>query len=694
MKKNNRELKGLAKRGLAIVLCCLCLLATVPVSAMAQETAPTAAQEETPAAGGEQMENPQGGTGEESPQPLTEEIPEGKTVPTTQNVTPITTETTTTPNTETTTTPSTETTTTPSTETTTTPSTETTTTPSTETTTTPNTETVTPPTDDINNKETETDTEEDGEEIPTETNPVDALFEKLMACTTMAEMNDVQKAMTSEEWALAAQFTEEQNYALSVKVNELNGYAVATLETYNYNIEIVQGDEKYQSIEGTMRKEGFTSSCTLGADITAEFNEVYDGYGYGYGYNILVGANVDPGTYTLTVEYQTYERNNGWQNNQDIITITVTEAEAEPAMIFYLKSPTSDPISNETDQWGNTIGNGTVKTNGATWVEYKNIFSPGQYVISMAEGMVKQADGSWLLPNDGRYTEHYQAIFEAYQSELEEQLGVRLDSVEDIKAIYLTPYKISKNNYTNPDKHIDCTISVKTQEFFTAKFWVTLPDGTQNLVEAKNYREGSNVAKTTLAPADGTYPETMTMNGITYRFDGWYNEANQRVDDANWPYEPNETELKNGTVEFYARYVQSGANLTVQKTVSGNMYDANKKFAFTVTVDGVETEFNLGKDETKTITVPVNAAVTVTENPDGYTYSFVSITEGVTKENTTYGVSFTMPAKDVTVVINNDKTVKVDTGVSLETLPYILILGVVAVGVVLMVRRRRHGYDD
>ena len=143
MKKNNRELKGLAKRGLAIVLCCLCLLATVPVSAMAQEAAPTAAQEETPAAGGEQMENPQGGTGEESPQPLTEEIPEGKTVPTTQNVTPITTETTTTPNTETTITPNTETTTTPNTETTTTPTTETTTTPSTETTTTPNTETTT-----------------------------------------------------------------------------------------------------------------------------------------------------------------------------------------------------------------------------------------------------------------------------------------------------------------------------------------------------------------------------------------------------------------------------------------------------------------------------------------------------------------------------------------------------------------------
>ncbi len=136
-------------------------------------------------------------------------------------------------------------------------------------------------------------------------------------------------------------------------------------------------------------------------------------------------------------------------------------------------------------------------------------------------------------------------------------------------------------------------------------------------------------------------------------------------------------------------------DLTVQKTVSGNMYDANKEFAFTVTYGGETKTFNLKKDGSYTIeNIPVGVNVTVTESPDGYTYSFVSITEGVTKTDTTNGVSFTMASQDVTVVINNDKTVTVDTGILLDTLPYILILGVVAVGAVLLIKKRRNRDDD
>ena len=66
----------------------------------------------------------------------------------------------------------------------------------------------------------------------------------------------------------------------------------------------------------------------------------------------------------------------------------------------------------------------------------------------------------------------------------------------------------------------------------------------------------------------------------------------------------------------------------------------------------------------------------------------------MTKTDTTNGISFTMPSQDVTVVINNDKTVTVDTGVLLDTLPYILILGVVAVGAILLIKKRRNRDDD
>ena len=46
MNKNNRKKKGLSKRVLALMLCCFCLLATVPISAFALETGETQITEE------------------------------------------------------------------------------------------------------------------------------------------------------------------------------------------------------------------------------------------------------------------------------------------------------------------------------------------------------------------------------------------------------------------------------------------------------------------------------------------------------------------------------------------------------------------------------------------------------------------------------------------------------------------------
>lgn len=368
----------------------------------------------------------------------------------------------------------------------------------------------------------------------------------------------------------------------------------------------------------------------------------------------------------------------------------------EGAQVYYLKTPTSDPDSNEKDQWGRHIGNGTVNTEGATWTGDRNIFDPVAYVTGMPEGFMRQPDGSWYMPNSGNYTKDYAAIFVAYKAELEQELGVTLTQ-EDIEGIYLTPHKISQNNSSNPDKHIDCTINVKAKNVYAAKFWVKLPNGEMKLADAKNYKTSDSVNKTSKAPtgANGDYPDTIVQGGITYRFDGWYNETDELVAENSWGYKPSDTELSDGTVNFYARYVRADAQLTIQKTVSGNMYDANKEFTFTVTYDSQTETFKLRKDEKKTIpNVPAGATVTVTENPDGYTYSFVSITEGVTKTDQENGVSFTMPANDVTVVINNDKTVQIDTGILLDTLPYILILGVVAVGAILLIKRRRKRDDD
>lgn len=203
-----------------------------------------------------------------------------------------------------------------------------------------------------------------------------------------------------------------------------------------------------------------------------------------------------------------------------------------------------------------------------------------------------------------------------------------------------------------------------------------------------------NVYSGDSVPVNNFYTSTTvddTTNRGTWTFDGWYH-SDEKVSEVTMG---EDTIYLDGTWTFTP---YSNANLTVKKTVSGNMYDANKAFTFTVTADkdmtygettGTMITFSLKKNEEATISVPVGAAVAISEDPNGYEYSFVSITDGVTKEDRNNGISFTMPRQDVIVVINNDKTVTVDTGVLLDTLPYVLILGVVAVGAVLMLRKRR-----
>lgn len=157
--------------------------------------------------------------------------------------------------------------------------------------------------------------------------------------------------------------------------------------------------------------------------------------------------------------------------------------------------------------------------------------------------------------------------------------------------------------------------------------------------------------------------------------------------------------LNKDETTLYAIWKLNTVELTIEKTVSGNMYNANDVFSFTLLYGGNSETFTLKGGESKTFQVPVGAEVTVTEDPtksNGYipsngTGTTVTVTTASEKDGI---FKFTMPEQNGKLVINNDKTVTVDTGVLLDTLPYILILGVVAVGAVLLIKRRRKRDDD
>ena len=475
-----------------------------------------------------------------------------------------------------------------------------------------------------------------------------------------------------------------------------------------FSVRIPQSGVGHISFDSRNSRD-YSFSCT-----NAEGEPVYDGisakvlsndWGRETGYTIYASGSVPTGTYTLTVHYQEYSWFN-WRDRTDEVTITITAAQNESAEVYYLLTPRSDPDSNDVNQWSaDPIGEGTVNMAGATWVNDKNVFvsdNPSQYVNGMPAGMELQDDGSWLLRRTD-YLDDYQKIFDAWHSQWESQFGGINLSVDDI-TIYLTPYKISRDNGTDIDKHIDCTISVQSDKIFTARFWVTKPGETQErLVDSGYYETGSSVAETEAAPTGdttGEYPETIVgEDGITYEFVGWYNENDELV--SKWPYTPDPEEIEDdGSVDFRAHYVPAEYNLTIQKTLSGNMYNANDKFDFTVTyADGTEQTITLGKDQTsKEISIPNGAKVTITEtNAEGYEFSVASKNpadlDGYNVNVEGKSVSFTMPANNVSIVIDNKKDVDIDTGVFLDTLPYILILGVAAAGAVVLVKRRKHSDD-
>lgn len=398
------------------------------------------------------------------------------------------------------------------------------------------------------------------------------------------------------------------------------------------------------------------------------------------------------------------------------------------AAIYYLANPAGDPWTNDTGAWApaqetsNTIGN--INTDGATWEDgyvgntvykEKNIKSNvSKYITSWPDG---SKGTTWTVKRGDATTGSYftfvlDSIWDNYKTAISKDTGIALGDLnkEDILEITLTPRKISRDNGGTYPYHIDCALSIKSKSVFTAKFWVKDPGETDyTQVDAKNYKTGDSVVETTKAEIGST----KEVNGIIYVLDGWYpeNETGGAYKDqkiTNWNYTPNATELADGTVNFYAHYTPLYTAVNIKKLVTGNMGDKSKPFHFKVSVvkgntnlpfkiDKTQytdpTEITLSDNQTTALTqVPVGATVTITEdNYSGYTTSCTidgSASAGgrtatisniqQNNENAAHEVTFT-----------NNKEAIPDTGLNLGTTPYILALGIVALGAGLLLFGRR-----
>lgn len=245
---------------------------------------------------------------------------------------------------------------------------------------------------------------------------------------------------------------------------------------------------------------------------------------------------------------------------------------------------------------------------------------------------------------------------------------------------------------------------------------------------------------------DGWYPENDAGTG-----------PDETAAITKWPYKVSEDELTNyggdRVVNFYAHYKKATSNVTITKQVTGLLGDTNKEFAFNVSITqnnaactGVTatkktemvsnpTNFTLKHNETVTLeNVPIGATIKVTEVTPGEHYT-VSATGHSGEQNGGNNVTFTYVAVANTATAGNadeaelmllsmdedtavdadgdavayDSGIEVDnnqiivtnhcglipdTGVLLDTLPYIVILAVVAGGVALLMLRKHRKEDD
>lgn len=401
------------------------------------------------------------------------------------------------------------------------------------------------------------------------------------------------------------------------------------------------------------------------------------------------------------------------------------------AAIYYLANPAGDPWTNDTGAWApteetsNTLG--TIDIENAKWEDGyvgNTVYKEKNIKENVSNHITSWPDGStgttWTVKSGNTTTGSYftfilDSIWENYKKAISEDTGININNLDksDILEITLTPRKISRDNGGKYPYHIDCALSIKSRSAFTAKFWVKNPNDTEyTQVDAKNYKTGDSVIKTEQGENE------KVIDGITYVLDGWYPEndgggacGDQKI--TTWPHRPTDPELADGTVNFYAHYIPLYTTVNIKKIVTGNMGDKSKAFHFKVSVvnGNINLPFNIGAtqysgsaditlsdNQTTMVTkVPVGATVTITENgysgsryTTSYTIGGSDSTIGNTAEisniqqlnedeNTAHKVTFT-----------NNKDAIPDTGLDLNTTPYILALGIVAAGAgVLLFRRRK-----
>ncbi len=243
-----------------------------------------------------------------------------------------------------------------------------------------------------------------------------------------------------------------------------------------------------------------------------------------------------------------------------------------------------------------------------------------------------------------------------------------------------------------------------------------IPDATIHFDSISKTDSGSTTLSINAEDYDlGVYKYLVTETagntaGVTYSSEQFYlvltivrDESNNKKFVAAFHYESLDGVKTTMGKTSYTNEYDSGS-LTVTKHITGNMADMSKKFAFTVTFDSGDKTWdansiftsgpqgNKWNASTKTYTCELgnNESVTFSNLPAGVTYTVSENAQNYTSEATYSDEDKTISANDTdTVDFTNTLTKDIDTGISMDSLPYILMLAAAGIGMVVFFAKKR-----
>lgn len=230
---------------------------------------------------------------------------------------------------------------------------------------------------------------------------------------------------------------------------------------------------------------------------------------------------------------------------------------------------------------------------------------------------------------------------------------------------------------------------------FTA---VSNPDVVFNNLQGGQYYMVEHYTPAGYTLKDDLYRVTVSGNTITM----------EKQSGSEWTTLSADADSKMIEIENVREFV----DVTVTKKVTGNMAIFSEPFSFTAasklnkpiqivkdngTLEEYQDGFTLRNGQSITLRVQKGDEITLTETGAADYTTSITIDGNSSVDNgktVTVSIGNTEMEADKSVVFTNHKDMDIDTGVILDTLPYILILAVVVIGGVVLLKSRKRRRED